>query len=309
MTLSPRPTCHFDRNGAKRSGVEKSPPQWHQCLPSHCHFDRNGAKRSGVEKSPAPMVPVPPPPTLISTETEQSGVEWRNLQHQWYQCLPLPLSFRPERSKAEWSGEISSTNGTSASPSHSHFDRNGAKRSGVEKSPAPMAPVPPLPLSFRPQRSKAEWSGEIFSTNGTSASPSHCHFDRNGAKRSGEISRPNGTSASPAPLSFRPQRSVVEKSPDSVGQAPMRWEISRLRVSMIYKYFIPISTRSPARDDMWAGSEPSLWEISKHRSEEKGTVKKYHIFSSQFLFIFLLSCCLPDKYQFSVFSASSSHFS
>lgn len=170
--------------------------------PPTCHFDRNGAK--------------------------QSGVEWRNLRSQWYQCLPLPLSFRPERSKAEWSGEISG---------------------------------------------------------------------------------PNGTSASPAPLSFRPQRSVVEKSPDSVGQAPMRWEISRLRVSMIYKYFIPISTRSPARDDMWAGSEPSLWEISKHRSGEKGTVKKYHIFSSQFLFIFLLSNCLPDKYQDSVFSASSSHFS
>ncbi len=94
------------------------------------------------------MVPVPPPPTVISTATEQSGVERRNLRPPWYQCLPLPLSFRP-------------------------------------------------------------------------------------------------------------QRSVVEKSPDSVGQAPMRWEISRLRVSMIYKYFIPISTRSPARDDMLAGSSQS----------------------------------------------------
>ena len=81
-------------------------------------------------------------PTVISTATEQSGVEWRNLQPQWYQCLPLPLSFRPERSKAEWSGEISGPNGTSASPSHCHFDRNGAKRSGVEKSPAPMAQAP-----------------------------------------------------------------------------------------------------------------------------------------------------------------------
>ena len=64
-------------------------------------------------------------------------MEWRNLRPQWYQCLPLPLSFRPERSKAEWSGEISGPNGTSASPSHCHFDRNGAKRSGAEKSPAP----------------------------------------------------------------------------------------------------------------------------------------------------------------------------
>ena len=132
--------CHFDRNGAKRSGVEWSGeiscPHGTSASPSHCHFDRNGAKRSevekspvptapvpplplsfrperskaewsGVEKSPAPMVPVPPPPTVISTETEQSGVKWRNLPPQWYQCLPLPLSFRPKRSKAEWSGEIS----------------------------------------------------------------------------------------------------------------------------------------------------------------------------------------------------------
>ena len=98
---------------------------------------------SGAEKSPVSMAPVPPPPTVISTETEQNGVEWRNLRPQWYQCLPLPLSFRPERSKAEWSGEISD----------------------------PMAPVPPLPLSFRPKRSKAEWSGEISDPNGTSPSP------------------------------------------------------------------------------------------------------------------------------------------
>lgn len=49
--------------------------------PPTCHFDWNGAK--------------------------QNGVEWRNLRSQWHQCLPLPLSFRPERSKAEWSGEIS----------------------------------------------------------------------------------------------------------------------------------------------------------------------------------------------------------
>lgn len=53
--------------------------------------------------------------------------------------------------------------------------------SGAEKSPVSMAPVPPLPLSFRPERSKAEWSGEISGSNGTSASPSHCHFDRSAA--------------------------------------------------------------------------------------------------------------------------------
>ena len=37
---------------------------------------------SGAEKSPTPMAPVPPPPTVISTETEQSGVERRNLRSQ-----------------------------------------------------------------------------------------------------------------------------------------------------------------------------------------------------------------------------------
>ena len=39
--------------------------------------------------------------------------------------------------------------------------------SGAEKAPVSMAPVPPLPLSFRPERSKAEWSGEISGPNGT----------------------------------------------------------------------------------------------------------------------------------------------
>ncbi len=75
--------CHFDRNGAKRSGVEKSPVSIAPVPPPPtCHFDRNGAKRSGVEKSPPSMAPVPPPPTVISTGTEQSGVEWRNLRPQ-----------------------------------------------------------------------------------------------------------------------------------------------------------------------------------------------------------------------------------
>ncbi len=108
--------------------------------PPHCHFDgrQRSGEISGLNGTSAS------PPTVISTETEQSGVEWRNLQHQWYQCLPLPLSFRPKRSKAEWSGEISDHNGTSASPSHLSFrpERSKAEWSGVEKSPAPMAQAP-----------------------------------------------------------------------------------------------------------------------------------------------------------------------
>ena len=152
--------CHFDRNGAKRSGVEKSPapccrpiamgdlsaqsnnrfqtplsPYRHAAPlemtygagsstvmgkgnndtipPPHCHFDRNGAKRSGMEKSPTPMVPVPPPPTVISTGTEQSGVEWRNLRPLWHrphcggrflgsepQWSSNTLTFLPTRSPA-----------------------------------------------------------------------------------------------------------------------------------------------------------------------------------------------------------------
>mgnify|MGYP000910596186 CR=1 FL=1 len=136
--------------------------------------------------------------TVISTETEQSGVEWRNLgphgtgpivvgdlSTQSLNGVQIPLSsyrhaaplemtcrrpalqswgketnnidtIRPTviSTKALQSGELSGLNGTSASPSHCHFDRNGAKRSGVEKSPASMAPVPP---------------------------PPHCHFDRSAA--------------------------------------------------------------------------------------------------------------------------------
>ena len=241
---------------------------------------------SGAEKSPVSMAPVP----------------------------PLPLSFRPERSKAEWSGEISGPNGTgpivvgdlstqrnnrfqTPLPSYRHaaplemtYGRAALQSWGKETNDIDTIRPTVIstkalqsgelsglngtsaspPLSFRPQRSKAEWSGEISNPNGTSASPSHCHFDRNGAKRSGVEKSPTPmVPVPPLPLSFRPQRSVVEKSPDSVGQAPMRWEISRLRVSMIYKYFIPISTRSPARDDMWAGSEPSLWEFQSIEAKKK----------------------------------------
>ena len=222
---------------------------------------------SGAEKSPVSMAPVPPPPTVISTGTEQSGVEWRNLrpqrhrphcggrsldsEYQWssnaFILIPTCSSARDDMlagSSQSWGTE---TNDTDTTPSHLSFrlERSKAEWSGVEwrNLRSQWYQCLPLPLSFRPQRSKAEWSGEISGSNGASASP--------------------------APLSFRPQRSVVEKSPDSVGQAPMRWEISRLRVSMIYKYFIPISTRSPARDDMWVGSEPSLWEFQSIEAKKK----------------------------------------
>ena len=72
-------------------------------------------------------------PTVISTGTKQSGVEWRNLRSQWHQCLPSHCHFDrngAKRSGVEWRNLR--PNGTSASPSHCHFDRNRAKRSGVE---------------------------------------------------------------------------------------------------------------------------------------------------------------------------------
>ena len=147
---------------------------------------------SGAEKSPAPMVPVPP--LSLSFRPERSKAEWSGVEKsppQWHQCLPRPLSFRPERSKAEWSGEISRTNGTSASPSHCHFDRNGAKRSGVEKSPAPMAQ--PY-YGGRSLDSEYQWSSNAF---------------------------------------------------------------------------ILIPTCSSARDDMLAGSEPSLWEFQSIEAKKK----------------------------------------
>ena len=139
-------------------------------------------------------------PTVISTGTKQSGVEWRNLRSQWHQCLPLPLSFRPQRSKAEWSGEISGLNGTSASPPT--VISTATEQSGVEWSgeiSAPMAPVPPPPtvISTGTEQSGVEWSGEI--------------------------SGPNGT-------------------------APLRWEISRLKASMEFKYLdLPADTQPHSR--------------------------------------------------------------
>ena len=171
---------------------------------------------SGTEKSPVSMAPVP----------------------------PLPLSFRPQRSKAEWSGEISGPNGTSVSPSHCHFDRNGAKRSGVEKSPAPCCrPIAmgdfsaqsnnrfQTPLSPYRHAAPLEMTYEAGSStvmgkgNNDTIPPPHCHFDRNGAKRSG-----------------------VEKSPAPTAQAPLRWEISGLRASMEFKYLdLPADTQHRSR--------------------------------------------------------------
>ena len=57
------------------------------------------------------------------------------------------------------------------------------------------------------------------------------------------------TVGSPQPLSFRPERSGVEKSHSEMGQAALWWEISRLRVSIEYKTFTLIPACSPARND------------------------------------------------------------
>lgn len=172
---------------------------------------------SGAEKSPVSMAPVP----------------------------PLPLSFRSQRSKAEWSGETSGPNGTSASPSHCHFDRNGAKRSGVEKSPAPccrpiamgdlstqsnnrfQTPLPsyrhaaPLEMTCR-RPALQSWETETNDTD----TPSHCHFDRNGAKRSG-----------------------VEKSPAPMLQTHCGGRSRGSKPQWSSNIFTFLPTRSPARDD------------------------------------------------------------
>ena len=150
----------------EQSGVEwrNLRPNGTSASPSHCHFDRNGAKRSGVEKSPAPMVPVSPPPTVTSTETEQSGVEWSGVEKSPAPCCrPIAMGdlsaqsnnrFQTPLSPYRHAAPLEMTYGAGSStvmgkgnndtipPPHCHFDRNGAKRSGVEKSPAPMAQAP-----------------------------------------------------------------------------------------------------------------------------------------------------------------------
>ena len=64
------------------------------------------------------------------------------------------------------------------------------------------------------------------------------------------------TVGSPQPLSFRPERSGVEKSHSEMGQAALWWEISRLRVSIEYKTFTLIPTCRPARNDSRGGAAP-----------------------------------------------------
>ena len=184
-------------------------------------------------------------PTVISTGTEQSGVEWRNLRPQWYQCLPLPLSFRPQRSKAEWSGEISGPNGTSASPPT--VISTATEQSGVEwrnlrpqwHSPITVGDLSTqsingvqMPLSSYRHAAPLEMTcWRAAHSHGEQKQmtqiphPPTCHFDRNGAKRSG-----------------------VEKSPAPTAQAPLRWEISRLRASMEFKYLdLPADTQPRSR--------------------------------------------------------------
>lgn len=160
---------------------------------------------------------------------------------------PAPLSFRPERSKAEWSGvewsgEISGLHGTGpivvgdlSTQSNNRFQtplpsyRHAAPLEMTCRRPALQSwgketndidTIRPTVIS-----TKALQSGEISGLNSTSASPSHCHFDRNEAKRSG-----------------------VEKSPAPMPQAPLRWEISRLKASMEFKYlYLPADTQPRSR--------------------------------------------------------------
>ena len=107
--------------------------QWHQCLPSHCHFDRNGAKRSGVEKSPAPCCR----PIAMGDLSAQSNNRFQTPLSPYRHAAPLEMTYGAGSSTVMGKG-----NNDTIPPPHCHFDRNGAKRSGVEKSPAPMAQAP-----------------------------------------------------------------------------------------------------------------------------------------------------------------------
>ena len=61
----------------------------------------------------------------------------------------------------------------------------------------------------------------------------------------------------PPPLSFRPERSEVEKSHSEMVQASCRREISRLRVSIEDKTFTLIPPCSPARNDSSRDAVPA----------------------------------------------------
>ena len=65
------------------------------------------------------------------------------------------------------------------------------------------------------------------------------------------------TVGSPPPLSFRPERSGVEKSHSEIVQGLLRWEILGLRVSIEYKTVTFIPTCSPARNDSSRDAAPT----------------------------------------------------
>ena len=128
---------------------------------------------------------------------------------------PTPMSFRPERSKAEWSGEISSPNGTGPI---AVGDLSTQSINGVQMPLSSYRHAAPLEMTcWRAAHSHGEQKQMTQIPH-----PPTCHFDRNGAKQSGvewsgEISGLNGTSASPLPLSFRPERSKAEWSGEISG--------------------------------------------------------------------------------------------
>ena len=96
--------------------------------PPHCHFDRNGAKRSGVEKSPAPCCR----PIAMGDLSAQSNNRFQTPLSPYRHAAPLEMTYGAGSSTVMGKG-----NNDTIPPPHCHFDRNGAKRSGVEKSPAP----------------------------------------------------------------------------------------------------------------------------------------------------------------------------
>ena len=132
--------------------------------------------------------------------------------------IPPPhLSFRPERSKAEWSGEISGPNGTSPI---AVGDLGAQSINGVQMPLSSYRHAAPLEMTYGAGSSTVMEKG-----NNDTIPPLHCHFDRNGAKRS-----------------------EVEKSPAPTAQAPLRWEISGLRASMEFKYLdLPADTQPRSR--------------------------------------------------------------
>ena len=123
-------------------------------------------------------------PTVISTKTEQSGVERRNLQPQWHRPIAVgdlgaqsnnrfqtPLSPYRHAAPLEmtcWRAAHSHGEQKQMTqiphPPTCHFDWNGAKQSGVEwsgvkKSPAPMAQPH---CGGRSRGSEPQWSSNTL---------------------------------------------------------------------------------------------------------------------------------------------------